>query len=362
MPKVISISKYIPPFQINQLATKEIAQELFKDKITNLDRYLRVFENTEIEKRHFTKNVDWYKQEHTFEEKNNIYIESSVQYGSEAIKKCLHNDVYLNEQIHFEEIDAIFFISSTGIATPTIEAKIMNILPFANHTKRIPIWGLGCAGGVAGLSRAFDYCKAYPHSKVIVLSIELCSLTFQKNDASKSNIVGMSLFADGVAALCVVGDEVNADQLSTLNTLPHISCTQSVFMKKSEDIMGWDVTNDGLSVIFSRHIPTLVNSWLSPVVHSFLEQHDLNIDDINHFIAHPGGKKVIEAYKSCLHMSDDLLQPSLTVLQQYGNMSSPTVLYVLDLVMRQHVKQGSIGLAIALGPGFSAELALLTWK
>src|SRR5262249_39643626 len=152
MPTIISIAEAIPPFEINQEQASKFARELFIDSFRDIERLLKAFQNGQIEKRHFVNNIEWFQEDHSFEEKNNAYIESATTLGIEAIEKCLNNSVFLSENISYEEIDAIFYISTTGIATPSIEARIMNTLPFRSHTKRVPIWGLGCAGGAAGLS------------------------------------------------------------------------------------------------------------------------------------------------------------------------------------------------------------------
>ena len=173
----------------------------------------------------------------------------------------------------------------------------MNLLPFRDDTKRVPIWGLGCAGGAAGISRAYEYCLAYPTANVLVLSVELCSLTFQKDDYSKSNLVGASLFSDGVACALVAGDYSN---IKANQPMPKIIATSSKFMPDSEDVMGWDVKNSGLHVIFSKSIPSIITKWLGPFVHEFLSVNELTKDDITHFVAHPGGKKVLESYEAAL--------------------------------------------------------------
>ncbi|MED4204151.1 type III polyketide synthase [Neobacillus mesonae] len=361
MPIIISAAEAIPPYEINQGTASMFARELFSDSFKDIDRLLRAFQNGQIEKRHFVKNVDWFRKSHSFEEKNNAYIESAVSLGKEAIEKCLTNTALLNRQIHAEEIDAIFFISTTGLATPSIEARIMNLLPFHPNTKRIPIWGLGCAGGAAGLSRAYEYCLAYPKAKVLVLSVELCSLTFQHNDMSKSNLIGTSLFADGIACVLVCGDECNLDKIRRKKTMPSIMAVQSTLMPNSLDVMGWDVKNEGLYVVFSRDIPHIVESWLKPNVTSFLQEHRLNFEKIDYFIAHPGGKKVLDAYVKALDIPAAMTNISLEVLKEYGNMSSATILYVLRRYLEMEIPRGSYGLCTALGPGFSSELLLLRW-
>lgn len=363
MPKILSVSEVHPSYSLSQDDTEEFARELFAESFRDIDRLLTVFSNGQIENRNFACDLEWFKGDHSFQEKNDLYIQKAVEYGSEAVEKCLNSRVYLKKSIPYEEIDAFFFISTTGLSTPSIEARIMNHLPFSFDTKRIPIWGLGCAGGAAGLSRAYEYCLAFPESKVLVLSVELCSLTFQKNDRSKSNLIGTSLFSDGIACVCLTGDHVDTAHYSRRESLPRVIGTQSRLMPNSEDVMGWNIRNEGLFVVFSKDIPTIIKSWLSPVVEGFLKKHGISLRQIRHFIAHPGGKKVLEAYQEGLGMGSESTEGSLEVLKKHGNMSSATVLYVLNRFMQSSkVQKGDIGLAAALGPGFSAELLLFEWE
>jgi len=361
VPRILSIAEAVPPYSIKQEEVMDFAEKIFKESFKDINRLLTVFQNGQIEKRHFAKDLDWFEKDHTFEEKNDAYIESAVRLGAEAITNCLHNEDFLKNEIPFEEIDAIFTISSTGIATPSIDARIMNILSSSQYTKRIPIWGLGCAGGAAGLSRAYEYCLAYPKAKVLVLSIELCSLTFQRNDRSKSNLIGTSLFADGVACALVCGDDSGYEKLAKKNAVPNIFGTQSTTMPDSEDVMGWNIKNEGLYVVFSKDIPTIIENWLQPNVLRFLNTHSLEVADLDHFIAHPGGKKVLDAYRSALKLPEDMTNISFDVLKQFGNMSSVTIFYVLKRFM-ETAKEGDLGLGAALGPGFSSELLLMRWE
>ncbi|WP_453995569.1 type III polyketide synthase [Bacillus nitroreducens] len=361
MPKIISVGICNPPHKIHQSKTTEFIRDLFYEQFPDIDRLIKVFANSEIEERYFSEALEWYGEDHSFEEKNSTYIEKAVTFGSEAIRICLSNQQLLEESIDIREIDAIFFVSSSGIATPSIEARIMNKMDFNPHTKRIPIWGLGCAGGAAGLARAFDYCKAYPKSKVLVLAVELCSLTFQKNDFTKSNLIGTSLFADGSAAVCIVGDE--AIHHTVTKVLPTFVSSQSTLMEESEDVMGWDIKNTGLHVIFSKDIPSIVKSWLKGNVDAYLHAHQLEMMDIKHFIAHPGGKKVLDAYESALEIPGAMTAIARKILRRQGNMSSVTVLYVLKEFMEKQLgKEKDYGLVTALGPGFSSELVLLQWR
>jgi alkylresorcinol/alkylpyrone synthase len=361
MPVIISVGEAVPPYTLEQKDVKSFSRELFSKSFKDIERLLKAFHNGQVEKRHFVKSLDWYKEDHTFAEKNNAFIDSAIQLGSAAITDCLNNREFLKQEIACEEIEAIFFITSTGIATPSIEARLMNVLPFSERTKRIPIWGLGCAGGAAGLSRAFEYCLAYPKAKVLVLAIELCSLTFQRNDLSKSNLIGTSLFADGVACVLIAGDEVESSQISLSASLPKIMATQSTTMRNSLDVMGWEVKDEGLYVVFSKDIPAIVEQWLKPNVSGFLQDHQLTIEQMNHFIAHPGGKKVLDAYVESLQLHSSMIELPLEVLRNYGNMSSVTVFIVLKQFL-QKGSPGEWGLCTALGPGFSSELLLLRWE
>ncbi len=362
MPYILSTSHIQLPYLFAQEKLMEFSREIFGSTFKDIDRLLRAFKNGQVDTRYFIKDLDWFKQDHTFEERNNAFIEGAVTYGTKAIQSCLSNATFLKQEVALQEIEAIFFVTSSGIATPTIDARIMNILPFSPHTKRIPLWGLGCAGGASGLSRAFEYCKAFPEAKVLVLSVELCSLSFQRNDRSKSNLIGSSLFSDGAACTLICGDDVARKKISQVKRVPKILSTQSTLMPDSLDVMGWDVKNEGLHVIFSKDIPTIISNWLSPNVDVFLEKNDMNQQDIRHFIAHPGGKKVIDAYCESLGFHEEMVKISMEVLREYGNMSSATILYVLEKFMEQDISEGEYGLAAALGPGFSSELLLMRWE
>lgn len=361
MPFIVSIAEAIPPHILKQDEVMSFARDLFSESFNDIERLLKAFHNGQIEKRHFVKALDWFKTDKSFKERNDAYIENAVELGVKAIENCLGVNNFLSKSIPYNEIDVIFCISSSGIATPSIEARIMNKLPFSQHTKRIPIWGLGCAGGASGLSRAFEHCLAFPNAKVIVLSIELCSLTFQRNDKSKSNLIGTSLFADGVACALVTGDQVDRTVFQKLDSLPSIISTQSTTMPNSLDVMGWDVKDKGLYVVFSKDIPTIIESWLKPNVAEFLRKQNMQMEEIQHFIAHPGGKKVIDAYVKSLKIEPEMTNISIEVLKEYGNMSSATIFYVLRRFI-EIGKAGEYGLATALGPGFSSEMLLLKWE
>ncbi|MFD1928510.1 type III polyketide synthase [Sporosarcina siberiensis] len=359
MPKIVSVSICKPLHEVKQEQATELTRALFSEKFDNIERLLKVFSNGDIETRNVCMPIEWFEKDHDFEERNSLYIHHAVDYSVKAIEKCLNDTPFLDKAVHPSEIDAIFFISSTGISTPSIEARIMNLLPFRDDTKRIPIWGLGCAGGAAGISRAYEYCLAFPEQNVLVVSVELCSLTFQKDDYSKSNLVGVSLFSDGIACALITG---NQSHIQSNQPVPKIIATTSKLMPDSEGVMGWDVKNTGLYVVFSKNIPTIITKWLGPFVHEFVSKHDLSTNDIEHFVAHPGGKKVLESYEESLGFDHTKTDISRSILRENGNMSSPTILYVLQRFMDSNPKVGDYGLMAALGPGFCGELLLLKWE
>lgn len=358
IPKIASVGTYTPPYTLAQRDVEQLTEELFLHKMPRVERLLRVFTNGEIDTRHFCVPPAWYRAAHTFEERNRLYTELATAYSIEVIQRCLTNEAFLRTAVSTEDIDAIIFVSSTGISTPSIEARVMNQLPFSDKLVRVPIWGLGCAGGAAGISRANDYCRAYPQAKVLVVCVELCSLTFQKDDYTKSNLIGASLFADGAACVLVCGDEV---ELTQDRRVPRIKAARSKWLPDSESVMGWDVKSSGLHVVFAKSIPAIITNWLGPFLHEFLHDYNVELKHITHFIAHPGGKKVLGAYEEALQLTPEDTAISRNVLRTRGNMSSPTVLYVLEQFMLRGSSPGALGLLVALGPGFSGEAVLLEW-
>ncbi|MEK6543464.1 MAG: 3-oxoacyl-[acyl-carrier-protein] synthase III C-terminal domain-containing protein, partial [Elusimicrobiota bacterium] len=253
-----------------------------------------------------------------------------------------------------EDISHILFVSTTGLAAPSLDARLSNALDLHPHIERVPIWGLGCAGGVSGLAKAAQFAYANPGKDILLVIIELCSLSFVPCDLSKKNLVASAIFADGAAALILRTDG------EKMRSGPSIIGWQSTLWPKTEDIMGWDVTDEGLRVVFSTKIPLLVRRHLRGEVDKLLARHHLGLADISHFILHPGGTKVLQAYQTALGLSDAQLAPSWKSLNAYGNMSAASVFFVLDEFQRSRKpKQGEYGLMAALGPGFCCELALL---
>lgn len=354
MPQIVSVSKIDLPYKVSQSKLKDFSRSIFSKKFKDIDRLLESFENSKIKKRNLCVGLDFFSKNKSFSDKNKIYIKDSLKYSVEAIKKILDKT-----SIRKEQITDLIFISSTGISTPGVDALIINEMRLNPNINRLPVWGLGCAGGTAGIAKANTIAKADPEAVVMVICCELCSLTFLNEDLSKSNFIATSLFSDGIAAVLITGDKFKLKKKST--DRPEIIDSQSRLYYDSLDVMGWDLTKDGLKVIFSRDIPSIVNNSVKKDILIFLKKHDLKLKDIKSFVTHPGGIKVINAYIEALNLNAGMMDNTFSILENYGNMSSATVLYVLEKFMAKKMEPG-YGLIMSLGPGFSSELVLIKVK
>lgn len=353
MPVIASVGTAVPPHRVIQQDSQEFAQAFFKGHFKDIERLLGVFAAAEIESRHFCVPREWFGEYHSWEEKSALYLENAIALGATAIKKCLEKS-----GLNPGDIDILLFISSTGIATPSIDAYLFNLLKMSPGLVRLPLWGLGCAGGVAGIARSLELARARPDSRILACCVELCGLAFMYNDRSKSNLIATSLFADGAAAVLTYGDEAAAK--AGLKG-PKILGSQSTLFPDTLDVMGWDVRNDGLMVVFSKDIPQIVAEKVRPRVLSFLEENDLSLSGISRVTAHPGGVKVLKAYEKSLSLPHEVFEHAYHILRHYGNMSSCTVLFVLERELSQDHREGEYGLMLSLGPGFSCEQVLLQW-
>jgi len=253
------------------------------------------------------------------------------------------------------EVDALTFVTVTGICTPSLDARLMNRLGLPSRVKRTPIFGLGCVAGAAGLSRAADYLRAFPDDVAVLLSVELCSLTLQRDDLSVPNLIASGLFGDGAAAVVLGGRRRGLPG-------PRILATQSVFYPDTERVMGWDVTDRGFKIVLSADVPEVARRFLRRDVDGFLAAHGLSRGDIAAWIAHPGGPKVLIAMAEALEVGDDALAPTWRTLREVGNLSSTSVLLVLQDILANHAPPaGSYGVITAMGPGFCSELVLVRW-
>ena len=350
MSRVISVGTAELPYEFRQSELKSFAQILLSRYGQTPGRMLDVFDSSLIESRGFVHPREWFESGKSFKERSESYLSGALSLSRSAIGDCLDN--YGGDPGDF---DHIFYVSSTGVSTPTIDALLLNELKLDNHIRRTPIWGLGCAGGAVGLSRALEYTKAYPGSAALLIATEICSLAFHGEDYSKSNLVSLALFSDGAAAVIVAGKENRLYGLPGISLLDSLSTTYY----DSLDVMGWEIVNDGFKAIFSKDIPAIVRDRVRVNIEELISNHGIAINDLKHYVVHPGGPKVLSEYERSLGLEEGAFVHSRKVLKEHGNMSSPTVLYVLkEFMEREPGGKGEYGIISALGPGFSSELLL----
>jgi len=353
-PRLVALATAVPEHVVLQQDVAELARHLFASTMASEVRLAGIFEHADIEKRHVCVPIEWFAADHEFAEKNDLYLEHAVRLGGTVARKAL-----VEARLRPTDVDHLVFVSSTGLSTPSVDARLANTLEMRDDLRRTPIWGLGCAGGAVGLSRARDFALADPSARVLLIALELCSLTFQRNDLSKRNLVATSLFADGAAAALVVGGAAAWDRNGGPPPL-ELQASRSTLWKDTLDVMGWDVDGAGLHVVFSRDIPAIVHEKVRPSLDAFLEACGLERGGIDHLVAHPGGAKVLRAYAEALELPPAALDHAREILREYGNMSAPSCLFVLDRFRRaREIAQGDHAVVTALGPGFSAEYVLL---
>ena len=351
---IVSAKTGFPEHYYPQDSLLAAAQEEWKPKRASVLKPLEQFyTHVKVNGRHLAWPLERYKKSTTFEERNDAYIETALALGEGTICALL-------DQVHMspQEIDQLTVISTTGIAVPSLDARLMNRIPFSRGMKRLPLFGLGCVGGAAGIARTADYLQGHPEEAVILFAVELCSLTLQRDDLSMANLVASGLFGDGAAAVLMVGDGHPRAQPG----LPRVIDSQSQFCPETEHIMGWDVTNSGFKVLLSADIAGLAQSEVRPSMEAFLGRHGLTIAGIDHWLVHPGGPRVIQALADGLGLPDEALTLSWETLAEVGNVSSASVLLILDKTMKRVQPQaGEFGVLMAMGPAFCAELVLLQW-
>jgi len=348
MASIVSIGTAVPPHVMPQDVARQLAGEHFHGEIDNVEKYLKVFKSALVDQRYFCVEPIWFKNEHRLKDKNDLYLDWARKLSLAAIEKALDGS-----GIERGDIDHFVFVSSSGIATPSLDVAVINTLDLKPGVRRLPLFGLGCAGGAAGLALASSLAGASADSVVLLVAIELNSLTFQPGDFAKSNLVAASLFGDGAAAVLIRGGDAGPINILKSTTL---------LRPGSQNLMGWDFVDSGFRVVFSRQVPATIRQMMPEAVSNTLADEGIGTDDIASFIFHPGGTKILRAYEEELGRAPKDFRSAYDVLSQYGNMSSATVLFVLDDEIRNSPhKSGDYGLLAAFGPGFSAEVSLLRW-
>lgn len=342
-PRMISVATAVPDNILVQHEVAAVAERVFAGRFDNYGRMSRVFASSGIRKRHAIRPIDWFLAPRGWSERTKAYLEGAQALFADAATKAL-----FAAGLSAGDVDTIVTVSSTGIATPSLEARAASAMGFRADARRVPVFGLGCAGGVTGFSIAARLAKADPGSNVLLVAVETCTMAFQLDDLSKANIVATALFGDGAAACVLRCGEAG---------LAEVEASGEHLWPDTLDIMGWDVGAQGFGVIFDRAIPPFAEANMGAAVAGILAREGLATGDIDRFVCHPGGTKVIAALEKALALNQGSLGIERAVLADFGNMSAPTVLFVLELAIAAGLPQRSA--LTAMGPGFTASVAVL---
>ena len=349
-PRIVSIKTVVPQYRLAQDDFTSFGTKMFGGSLPRFEKLLKIYDTAGIETRYISVPLSFLEQEKSFAEKNNAYISSAIPLLREAAVGCLEA-----AGLEAGDIDMIVLVSSTGIAVPSLDARLMDELPFRRSVQRLPLFGFGCAGGVLGLGRAAACSLAQPGSRILFLVVELSSLTFCHGDRSMKNLIATALFADGAAAMVLTAD--CEDGLG-------ISNWGEYTWPDTLGVMGWDLTSDGLNVVMSQSIPAIVQRHMRVATDNFLESTGLRIGDIDSFACHPGGTKVINALEEVFDLPQGHLAESRAILREYGNMSAATVIFILERILATCGPSGpGRGLMTSFGPAFCAAYLVTepTW-
>jgi alkylresorcinol/alkylpyrone synthase len=340
---LLSLATAVPPHVVEQSAAKELAREAWAGRKGLFDRLSGVFDNAGIARRHIVAPHEWYASAHGWHDRNALYLEASEQLFVEAATAAI-----IKAGLTPQDIDGVVTVSTTGIATPSLEARVAQRIGFRSDIRRVPIFGLGCAGGVNGLSIASRLALADPGSLWLFVTVETCSISIRLDSDDPAAIVATALFGDGAAAAVVT---------SGLHSLARITGSAEKQWPDTLRIMGWDVEDPGLAVVFDRAIPPFVEAELQGAVDGMCGELGVRREDIDRFCCHPGGVKVIDAIESALQLNQGELNLEREVLRDYGNMSAPTVLFVLERLLERGLPDKVM--MTAFGPGFTCAGMLL---
>lgn len=350
LPRLAAAATAFPEHRYEQAELRDALKVLWNGSGERAEAIDRVYARVGVNHRHLALERDAYRTPGGFKARNDVWIDAAQRLGADALRVALER-----AGVAPDELRAIFFVSITGLASPSIDARLVNRMGLSQYITRVPIFGLGCAGGAAGIGLAADHVRAYPDHVAAVVAVELCSLTFQIDDRSPVNTIASGLFADGAAAAVVTGAR-------RATRGPEVLASRAVLYRDTEHVMGWDVGDSGFRLVLSREVPELVHTHFAKDVDALLADHGLRRDDVDTWILHPGGPAVLRAYADALTLAPGALDDSWGCLREVGNLSSASVLAVLERVLaRPRPAPGRFGVLAALGPGFGANLVLLRW-
>jgi alkylresorcinol/alkylpyrone synthase len=349
--KIAAVASALPEHHYDQRTlTDYLKGVVWADRPALAARLDALHDHVQVEGRHLAYPLEHYASLRTFGDFNRAWIAAATELGERSVRAALSRAA-----LGPRDVDAIYFSTVTGVASPSIDARLVNRLGLRPDVKRLPLFGLGCAAGAAGVSHAADFVRGRPGGVALVLAIELCSLTVQREDRSIPNLIAAGLFGDGACCAVVVGERRAARG-------PRILDTRSVFYPDTEDVMGWDVSESGFKIVLSTAVPTMAREHLGPDVDAFLADHGLAREDVRFWVCHPGGPKVLAAARDSLGVTDADLELSWESLRRVGNLSSASVLLILEqTLLRRRFEAGTLGMMLAMGPGFCSELLLLEW-
>jgi alkylresorcinol/alkylpyrone synthase len=353
--RIASAASAFPEHYYTQKVLLERLQDYWGPQLKNPLLLARLHRNVTVDGRYLAIPAEQYVDIKTWGEANDIWIRVAQELGEQALCRALQN-----AGLQTSDLGCLLFTTVTGVASPSIDGMLINRMKLPTNIRRTPIFGLGCVAGAAGIARASDYVRAYPKQAAALVSVELCSLTLQREDLSVANLISSGLFADGAAAVIVTGPEFETSGPEISG--PKILATRSIFYPSTEDMMGWNISEKGFRIILSTEVPTLIRENLGRDVDAFLADNGHKRSDLKSFVLHTGGPKVLDASADALGLHNGQLDASWDCLRKVGNLSSASVLCVLEDVMKnRRPEPGTLGLLAAMGPGFCSELLLLQW-